>query len=71
VVDRSLEARDGNVVIASVNGDLAVKRLFKRGGIISLLPENPDYEPIDVTTGFEFQIWGIVTGIVRTDVFSG
>ena len=65
VVDRSLDARDGNIVIASVNGELLVRRLFKRGGILTLLPENRDYSPIDVTTGFDFQVWGVVTYIVR------
>ncbi len=65
VVDRSLDPRDGNIVIASVNGDLTVKHLFKRGGIVSLLPENPDYSPVDVTTGFDFAIWGVVTYVIR------
>ena len=60
-VDRSIEARHGHIVVASVNGEMLVKRLFKQGGIVSLLPENSDYSAIEVTTGFEFQIWGVVT----------
>lgn len=60
-IDRSIEARHGHIVVATLNGELVVKRLFKQGGIITLLPDNPEYSPIDVTTGFEFQVWGVVT----------
>ena len=60
-VDRSIQARHGHIVVASVNGEMLVKRLFKQGGIVSLLPENADYSAIEVTTGFEFRIWGVVT----------
>lgn len=65
VVDRSLDARDNDIVVASVNGELMVKHLFKRGGVVTLLPANKDYSPIDVTTGFDFELWGVVTWIVR------
>ncbi|HAO98636.1 MAG TPA: hypothetical protein DCQ83_01175 [Fibrobacteres bacterium] len=65
LVDKSLTARDGDIIIASVNGELMVKRLFKREGLLTLLPENREYSPIDVTAGFDFQIWGVVTYIIR------
>ena len=65
VVDRSLDSKDGDIVIAALNGELLVKQLFKRGGIITLLSANRDYSPIDVTTGFDFQIWGVVTFIIH------
>ena len=65
VVDRSLDSKDGDIVIAALNGELLVKQLFKRGGIITLLSPNRDYSPIDVTTGFDFQIWGVVTFIIH------
>ncbi|HAW97763.1 MAG TPA: DNA polymerase V [Opitutae bacterium] len=42
VVDRSVEATDGKVVIVSVNGELTVKRLRRSKGKSWLLPENPD-----------------------------
>jgi DNA polymerase V len=59
LVDKSLTARDGDIIIAMV------KRLFKREGLLTLLPENREYSPIDVTAGFDFQIWGVVTYIIR------
>ena len=45
VVDRSMQASDGKVVIVSVNGELTVKRLSRRKGKSWLLPDNPDYPP--------------------------
>ena len=70
VVDRSIEPKHGHIVIPSLNGDLTVKQMFKRRGIVSLLPENKDFSPIDVTTGFEFQVWGVVTYVVRDTCIS-
>ncbi len=65
VVDRSVDSKDGNIIVAALNGDLLVKYLFKRGGILTLLAANPDYSPIDVTTGFDFHIWGVVTYVIH------
>lgn len=66
VVDRSLEAKDGKVVIAAVNGELTVKRLsMGQGGVVNLLPENPDYPAILVTADTDFIIWGVVTNVIH------
>jgi len=45
-VDRSLEPNNGNVIVAALDGDLTVKRLYQRDGLIRLLLENTDYQPI-------------------------
>ncbi len=66
VVDRSLEARDGRVVIAALNGELTVKRLhIDQQKRITLMPENPDYPAIPVTAETDFTIWGIVTNVIH------
>jgi DNA polymerase V len=65
VVDRSLEAVDGNVIVAALDGDLTVKRLCKRNGTLSLLPENQDYRPIEITEQQTFEIWGVVTSVIH------
>lgn len=65
VVDRALEARDGKIVVAALNGELTVKRLDLRDGRIRLLPENPDYSPIDVGEEANFLIWGVVTSVIH------
>ena len=46
IVDRSLEAKDGDVVLAVVNSEFTVKRIKKRKGKMFLVPENENYEPI-------------------------
>jgi DNA polymerase V len=65
IVDRSLTAVHGDVVIACLDGDLTVKRLYRRGGVIQLRPDNPDFAPIEIGDGREFEIWGVVTGSIR------
>ena len=61
VVDRSLSPVSGKVVIAVIDGELTVKRLRKRGGRLFLIPENPQYEPTDITYHENTVIWGVVT----------
>jgi len=39
------------IVIAVVDGELTVKRLYQRHGRVRLLPENPHYQPIEINTG--------------------
>ncbi|MDX1917942.1 MAG: translesion error-prone DNA polymerase V autoproteolytic subunit [Candidatus Caenarcaniphilales bacterium] len=60
IVDRSLEPIEGKIVIAALNGELTVKRLYKMQGVLHLLAENPDYDPIPVDPDSELQIWGVV-----------
>lgn len=61
VIDRSIEAKHGNIVLAVLNSDFTVKRLYRRGGTIKLVPENKIYPPIVVKEGDELEIWGVVT----------
>ena len=65
VVDRSLEAAHNRVVIAAVDGELTVKRLVRRQGRVLLMPENPEYSPIDITEREYIHIWGVVTYAVH------
>jgi DNA polymerase V len=61
VVDRSLEAVNGNVVIAAVEGELTVKYLAKKNGRIFLVPANEEYPDFDITEQEDALIWGVVT----------
>ena len=65
-VHRSAEARDGQIVVARLGDEVTVKRLRRRGGRILLLPENPDYRPVEVDPRREpFAIEGLGVGVVR------
>jgi len=61
IVDRSLDARDGSVVVAVVDSELTIKRLRIEGGTIRLVPENPAYPDIVLTEMSDLTVWGVVT----------
>lgn len=65
IVDRSLSPSSGHVVIAVLNGDFLVKKLHKRGNQTWLLPENPKYQPMQITDESNFEIWGVVTSVIH------
>lgn len=65
IVDRSLDAVDGKIVIAALDGDLTVKRLSRKNGKVQLMPENPKYSPIDITDEQDVVIWGVVTRVIH------
>ncbi|NTW83567.1 MAG: helix-turn-helix domain-containing protein [Chlorobiaceae bacterium] len=66
LVEARDRARDGQVVIASVNGEVTVKTLcVSNGGVVSLTPENSRYRPIVITPDMDFRIQGIVLAAVR------
>ena len=67
IVDRSLKAVSGKVVIATLNGEMLIRRLEKTFNKIRLLPETSKLSPIEVdTSGNEFAIWGVVTYAIHT-----
>lgn len=66
IVDKSLPAVHGKIVIAAIDGELTVKRLSRAAGCVQLLPENSLYPPIDITNEQELVIWGVVTHVIHT-----
>lgn len=65
VVDRSLEARHGDVVIASVDGEFTVKTLELRPAV-RLIAGNVEYAPITFTDESELDIFGVVTNVIHS-----
>jgi DNA polymerase V len=65
VVDRSVDATDGSIVVAAVFGELVVKRLRTYPQKVELVSENDAYAPILITDVDDVYIWGVVTGSVR------
>jgi DNA polymerase V len=66
IVDRSVTAVNNSIIVAVLNGDFTVKRLVKRGSSAYLLPENPAYEPIEIKSGSEFEVWGVVMHVIHS-----
>ena len=66
IVDRSVKAASGKVVIANLNGEMLIRRLEKNLNKLRLVPETPNLSPIDVDiSGAEFSIWGVVTYVIH------
>ena len=65
IIDRSLNAKDGDIVIAVLNGEFTVKKLSIIKGIFSLIPSNKNYEPIQINLDMEFKVWGVVTTSIK------
>ncbi|AHF01189.1 peptidase S24 [Thiomicrospira aerophila AL3] len=65
VIDRSIEPVSGKIVVASVDGDLTLKRLIKQKDKLWLYPENSQYQPIAVHENTELVIWGVVVSVLR------
>ncbi|RKQ83550.1 DNA polymerase V [Mycolicibacterium mucogenicum 261Sha1.1M5] len=61
IVDRSIRAEDGHVVIAVVDGEMTVKRLRIEAGVAVLAAENPQYPDVEIPELSELHIWGVVT----------
>lgn len=64
VVDRSVRADHGDIVIAGFHGELTVKELELRP-VTRLVPRNKAYQAIEVPEGCELEIFGVVTSVVR------
>ena len=61
IVDRSIVPKNNNIVIASVFGDLTVKKLHKKGSTLFLLSANHQYPSIEIKEEMECFLWGVVT----------
>jgi DNA polymerase V len=65
IVDRSLIAKSGKIVIAVVDGEFTVKRLHKYKGKVTLRAENSEFKDINISEGSELIIWGVVTSVIH------
>lgn len=65
VVDRSLQARHGDVVVAQVDNDFTVKYLHQRAGRVKLVPANPTFPEITPRDGQTWFVVGVVTAVIK------
>ena len=65
IVNRALKPKSSSIVIAEVEGEWMVKRLYKRGNTVKLLSENPMFSPIEFTEGQELVVFGVVTYVIH------
>lgn len=68
VIDRSIEAEHGNVVVAYINNEFTVKFLdlsHKKDGYIELKPANDAFQPIRINEDDNFEVWGVVIWTIK------
>lgn len=65
VVDKSLEPKSGDIVVAAVDGDFTLKHLKRDGKKAWLVAANPDYPPIALHEALDATLWGVVTYVIH------
>lgn len=65
VIDKSLDAQDGDMAVCFVDGEFTLKHLRLHAGGISLVPANKKYPVIEVGEGTDFKMWGVVTYVIK------
>ena len=64
-VDKSLQPKTGDIVVAAVDGDFTLKHLKRDGQKAWLVAAHPDYPPIALHEATDANIWGVVTFVIR------
>ena len=65
IVDRSIKAASGKIVIVLIDGEMLIRRFEKTINRVRLIPETPKLSPIDVSEFNDFKVWGVVTYIIK------
>ena len=66
IVDRSLKPDSGKVIIASLNGEMLIRRFEKTFNKVRLIPETNKLATIDIDPYAEFSVWGVVTYVIHS-----
>jgi len=68
VIDRSVEAVDGDIVVGYINEEFTIKYLdlsHKDEGYIELRPANRKFRPIRISADDDFEVWGVVVWTIK------
>lgn len=65
VIDKALEAQDGDMAVCFIDGEFTLKHLKMKEGRIALVPANDKYPVIEVDEGTDFKMWGVVTYVIK------
>lgn len=67
VIDKSLQAKNGDTVVAVINGDYTLKKLvMAKGKAPKLVPANNDFNELEMSGNDEMSVWGVVTFVIRS-----
>ncbi len=65
VIDKSLEPANDQIAVCFIDGEFTLKRIHTENGRLFLMPHNPNFPSIEITEENNFQVWGIVTYIIK------
>ena len=65
IVDRSIKAENGKIVIAVLDGEMLIRRFERKLNALRLIPETARLSAIDVNEFMDCQIWGVVTYVIK------
>jgi DNA polymerase V len=66
IVDRSIKAVSGKVIIAVLNGEMLIRRMEKTFNKLRLVPDTPKLAPIEIDASCDsFEVWGVVTWVIH------
>ena len=65
IVDRSIKPKNNSIVVASIDGDLTVKRIKISGKIFLLTSDNKKYQNIKINNESNISIWGVITKVIH------
>ena len=65
IVDRSIKASQGKIIVAVIDGELVVRRLQLSFNKMILAPENKNYAPLEIGEYTRYNAWGVVTCVIH------
>lgn len=65
IIDRSIEPTTGKIAVCFIEGEFTAKRIQINKNEILLIPENDNYQTLNVTEDNDFLIWGVVTYVIK------
>ena len=65
VIDKSLEPANDQIAVCFIDGEFTLKRIHTENGRLFLMPHHPNFPSIEITEENNFQVWGIVTYIIK------
>ena len=68
IVDRAETAQHNSNIVAGMDGEFTIKRLYLKGEACCLVPANPRYAPLKITPETDFEVWGVVTYVLHKAV---
>lgn len=65
IANASIEPEDGKIVVCQYENNMVVKRYFKKGNMVQLIPDNDAFKAVEIKEDEFVKIWGVVTQVIH------